>query len=162
MSDYAFTTLWLVGAPVDAVWHEIYHSEQWPAWWKGVERVIELQHGDDRGVGSVHRYTWKSRLPDRLTFDMRTVRVERPAILEGVASGELEGTGRWHLWSDGDWTVVRYDWQVRTTRRWMNLVSGIARPLFRWNHDVVMSWGARGLAQRLGTQVIEAREHGRR
>ncbi|MCM8749012.1 SRPBCC family protein [Thermomicrobiaceae bacterium CFH 74404] len=161
MSDYAFTTLWLVGAPADAVWEAICHPEHWPVWWRGVEQVVEVQRGDDRGVGSVHRYAWKSRLPYRLTFDMRTVRVEPPVILEGAASGDLEGTGRWYLWSDAHWTVVRYDWQVRTTKRWMNLVSTLARPLFRWNHDVAMRWGAQGLAKRLGTRVIEGRELGR-
>ncbi|GBD16924.1 hypothetical protein HRbin26_01834 [bacterium HR26] len=92
---------------------------------------------------------------------MRTVHVEPPTLLEGVASGELEGTGRWCLWSEGDWIVVRYDRQARTVKRWTNLAAGIARPLLRWNHDVVMSWGAQGLAKRLGTRVIEGREHGR-
>lgn len=51
----------------------------------GGERVVELLDGDDRGIGGLHRYTWKTRLPYRLTFDMRTVRVRRPAILEGVS-----------------------------------------------------------------------------
>jgi len=31
----------------------------------------------------------------------------------------------------------------------------IARPLFEWNHNVVMSWGAEGLGKRLGVAVIE-------
>ena len=51
----------------------------------GGERVVELLDGDDRGIGGLHRYTWKTRLPYRLTFDMRTVRVRRSAILEGVS-----------------------------------------------------------------------------
>ncbi len=33
-------------------------------------------------------------------------------------------------------------------------VKPIARPLFEWNHNVVMSWGARGLAERLGASVV--------
>jgi len=32
----------------------------------------------------------------------------------------------------------------------MNMLSPLARPLFKWNHDVVMSWGAEGLRKRLG------------
>jgi hypothetical protein len=31
----------------------------------------------------------------------------------------------------------------------MNLLSPLARPLFKWNHDVVMGWGAEGLKKRL-------------
>jgi hypothetical protein len=56
---------------------------------------MELERGDARGVGCLLRYTWKSLLPYRLTFDMRITRVKPLAAIEAVASGELEGTGRW-------------------------------------------------------------------
>ena len=128
MKNYEFVTIWRVRAPIEAVWGEIYHSEQWPAWWKGVEKVIEVEKGDDKGVGSIRRYTWKSKLPYRLSFDMRTVRIEPPHVLEGVATGELEGRGLWQLSSEGSETVARYDWQVYTTKKWMNLFAPIARP----------------------------------
>ena len=158
MKTYEFVTIWRVQAPIEVVWDEIYHSERWPTWWKGVERVVELQKGDDLGVGSVREYTWKSKLPYRLSFAMKAVRVEPPFLLEGIASGELEGKGLWQLTGDGRETVARYDWQVLTTKRWMNLLAPIARPMFQWNHDVVMSWGAEGLARRLGATVVEQEE----
>jgi hypothetical protein len=81
---------------------------------------------------------------------MRTTAVERPQRIEGRASGELEGLGVWTLRADGGWTEVRYDWSVRTTKRWMNLLTPVARPFFAWNHDVVMRWGGEGLARKLG------------
>jgi len=155
MKAYEFVTIWRVKAPVETVWNEIYHSSEWPTWWKGVESVVEVRKGDERGVGSVHRYTWKSKLPYRLSFDMQTTRVEPPLLLEGKAIGELEGRGLWRLSTDGSDTIVRYDWNVTTTKQWMNLLSPIARPLFEWNHNVVMSWGAQGLGKRLGVAVIE-------
>jgi uncharacterized protein YndB with AHSA1/START domain len=155
MKTYEFVTIWRVAAPIESVWNEIYHAEEWPTWWKGVESVREMRKGDDSGVGSVYRYTWKSKLPYRLSFDMKTVRIEPPLLLEGIATGELQGRGLWQLSSDGDETLVRYDWRVETTKRWMNLLSPIARPLFEWNHNVVMSWGAQGLEQRLGKRVVE-------
>jgi len=155
MKAYEFVTIWHVQAPIESVWHEIYHSELWPTWWKGIESVVEVRKGDERGVGSIHRYTWKSKLPYRLTFEMQTVRVEPPLLLEGTAIGELEGRGLWQLSSNGSETVARYDWRVQTTKQWMNLLAPIARPVFKWNHDVVMSWGAQGLANRLGVSVAE-------
>lgn len=155
MKTYNFVTIWRVNAPIESVWNEIYHSKEWPAWWKGVESVSEIRSGDQNGVGSVHRYTWKSKLPYRLSFDMKTIRIEPPLLLEGIAVGELQGRGLWQLTADGNDTVVRYYWSVETTKRWMNLLSPIARPLFEWNHDVVMSWGAKGLAKRLGARVVE-------
>src|SRR5207237_1642302 len=80
VAEYTFLTTWCVDAPIEAVWEAIYESERWPEWWKGVENVVELESGDADGVGSVSRYTWKSRLPYRLEFDMRTTRVERPHL----------------------------------------------------------------------------------
>ena len=61
----------------------------------------------------------------------------------------------WQLSTDGNETILRYDWNVETTKRWMNLLAPIARPLFKWNHNVVMSWGAKGIEERLGATVNE-------
>jgi hypothetical protein len=141
-------------APRDEVFHTIWDSEAWPSWWRGVESVVKVEDGDEEGVGSLGRYVWKSRLPYRLEFEMRTTRVERPALMEGQADGELAGTGRWRMFEQDGVTAVLYDWDVRTTAPWMNLLAPIARPFFAWNHDVVMGWGAEGLARRLGTRLV--------
>ncbi len=53
------------------------------------------------------------------------------------------GTGRWKLTSADGGTLVRYDWDIRTTRRWMNLLAPVARPAFSWNHAELMREGAR-------------------
>ena len=46
-------------------------------------------------------------------------------------------------------TYVRYDWKVNTTKKWMNLLAPIARPLFNWNHDIVMKAGYEGLKKKI-------------
>src|SRR5919202_5119807 len=129
-TDYEFVTIWQLEAPIEEVWEEICHPERWPGWWRGVESVVELKPGDENGVGSLHRYVWKSRLPYELAFDMQTTWVESPVALEGVARGELEGTGRWRLFHEDGITTVRYTWKVRTTKPWMNLLAPLARPIF--------------------------------
>lgn len=149
MAEYAFVTRWRFGAPVDAVWEQIRRPTEWPSWWRGVERVEVIEPGDSDGVGALHRYTWRSRLPYRLCFELRTTRVERPRLMEGVATGELEGFGRWTLRPEGTATRVRYDWRVRTNRAWMELLAPVARPVFEWNHAVSMRWGEEGLRRRL-------------
>jgi uncharacterized protein YndB with AHSA1/START domain len=154
MKPYRFLTTWCLEAPIDRVWEAIHDSERWPEWWKGVERVVELEAGDDEGRGSLTRYTWRSRLPYDLEFDMRAVRVERPYFLEGEASGELAGEGRWRLFEGNGATAVTYEWVVRTTRPWMNALAPLARPVFAWNHDVVMRQGGEGLARLLGAPLI--------
>lgn len=155
MNSYQLASHWHFVAPIDRIWDGIYAVEAWPKWWKYVLAVEELEQGDDAGVGAVRRYTWGSRLPYRLSFSMRTTVVNWPQLLEGVAQGELNGLGRWTLNQEGATTHVRYDWQVSTSRPWMNALAPILAPMFRWNHGEVMAEGARGLARYLGVRQVE-------
>jgi hypothetical protein len=149
-TTYRFVTEWRLQAPVEAVWNEIFHPENWPEWWDSVKAVVALKQGDATGVGAVRRYTWKGALPYRLTFDMETTLVAPYSRLEGIASGELSGIGRWSFVRGGDsGTSVRYDWEVQTNKPWMRFLSFILRPAFEWNHDVVMQRGLDGLVARL-------------
>ncbi|HKR00462.1 MAG TPA: SRPBCC family protein [Pyrinomonadaceae bacterium] len=154
MAAYEFVTVWRFKSPLAPVWELIYHSDRWPTWWKGVEKVVLVKEGGEDHVGSVHRYTWKSKLPYRLSFDMQLTRVEPMSVIEGKAMGELAGEGLWRLSHDGEVTTARYDWRVQTTKPWMNLLTPVARPLFKWNHNVVMEWGAEGLARELGVERV--------
>jgi uncharacterized protein YndB with AHSA1/START domain len=154
MAEYRFLTTWLLDSDRDRVWEAIYDQEGWPSWWRGVEDVVELKPGDDDGLGSHSRLTWRSRLPYDLVFEARTTKVERPHLLEAEASGELAGQGRWRLYEADGTTAVLYEWNVHTTRPWMNLLAPLARPVFAWNHDWVMSRGGEGLARLLGCRLL--------
>jgi hypothetical protein len=156
VSGYEFLTTWVLEAPRERVWDAIWESERWPEWWRGVERVVEVERGDDEGIGQLSRYTWRSKLPYELEFEMRTTRVERPRLLEGQASGELSGVGRWRLYEEDGTTAVIYEWNVSTTKRWMNALSPLLRPAFEWNHDWVMRHGGEGIAQLLGCRLLAA------
>jgi hypothetical protein len=90
----------------------------------------------------------------RLGFEMRITVVDRPHRMDGAATGELTGTGTWRLYEDEGATAVLFEWRVRTTNRWMNALAPIARPVFRWNHDRLMRAGGRGLARRLGVELL--------
>jgi uncharacterized protein YndB with AHSA1/START domain len=152
--SYSFLTTWILDAPRDRVWEAIWESQRWPEWWRGVTSVVELEPGGQDGVGKLVRYTWRSRLPYDLTFDMRTTRVSAPHLLEGAASGELVGIGRWRLFAEDSATAVIYEWNVGTTKRWMNALAPLARPAFGWNHDWVMRNGGAGLASLLGCRLL--------
>ena len=154
MAEYRFLTTWLVEAPREDVFQAIWDSERWPSWWRGVERVQKLEDGDEEGQGSLGRYTWKSFLPYELTFDMRIDLVERPHRMTGTSVGDLQGEGRWRLFEDGGVTAVVYEGDVQTTEWWMNVLAPLARPLFAWNHDWVMSRGGEGLARLLGARLL--------
>lgn len=151
MSDYEFVTNWTIDSPLEKVWDVIEDADAWPEWWRGVIRSVELKPGDDDGVGSIRRTTWKSALPYKLEFDTEILRVERHQLIEARAFGELDGHGLWRFEEAGhNKTQVRYDWTVKTTKAWMNILAPVARPFFRWNHDTIMQWGEEGLKRRLG------------
>jgi uncharacterized protein YndB with AHSA1/START domain len=154
MTEYRFLTTWLLEAERERVWQAIYDSERWPEWWKGVLEAEKLEDGDANGVGQFGRYVWKARLPYRVEFWIRTTRVERPRLLEGNATGELAGVGRWHLFEQDGLTAVIYEWNVHTTKPWMNALAPVARSAFQWNHDYVMRNGGAGLAQLLGVPLL--------
>jgi uncharacterized protein YndB with AHSA1/START domain len=154
LAEYRFLTTSLVQAERDRVWDAIYESERWPGWWNGVLEAEKLEEGDEAGVGQYGRYVWKSRLPYRLEFFVRTTKVEKPHLLEGDASGELAGIGRWRLFEHAGVTAVLYEWNVRTTRAWMNFFAPFARPIFAVNHDYVMRNGGNGLAKLLGARLL--------
>jgi uncharacterized protein YndB with AHSA1/START domain len=154
MADYAFLTAWRLAAPRDAVFEVLHASERWPEWWDGVENVEKLEDGDSDGRGSLGRYTWRSAMGYRLSFEMRITDVVRPHRLDGAAVGELTGTGVWRLYEDDGGTAVLFDWRVRTTRWWMNALAPVAGRVFRWNHNRLMRAGGRGLARRLGAELL--------
>lgn len=153
MAEYQLATTWRIKAPLSAVWDILYHPDIWPSWWKNLLQVVEIGKGDELGIGALHRYTWQGVLPYRISFDMHIVNIVPLRLLEGRASGEVEGVGQWRLEVDGAYTLAHYTWHVRTTAWWMNCLAPLAAPLFRWNHDAVMRAGAKGLAHRLGTSV---------
>ena len=154
MAQYEFLTTWLLDAPRERVWDAIYAQELWPEWWRGVEEVEELESGNGDRLGAVSRMVWRSLLPYRVEFQVRTTRVERPLLLEADAIGELQGVGRWRLFEEDGATAVLYEWNVSTTRSWMNLLAPIARPVFEWNHDWVMAHGGEGIARLLGCRLL--------
>ncbi|MDP3217531.1 MAG: hypothetical protein Q8S73_25700, partial [Deltaproteobacteria bacterium] len=73
---------------------------------------------------------------------------------EGSVQGDLEGIGRWHFSNEGAVSVIRYEWHVRSTRWWMNLIAPFARSMFIRNHGVLMRQGAEGLARQLEAPLV--------
>jgi uncharacterized protein YndB with AHSA1/START domain len=156
LTHYRFLTTWLIESSRDDVWEILNDPLSWPDWWRGVVRVSELDGGDERRVGSRYRIAWRSRVPYELEFDFTVRSLQTCHRMEGEAEGDLEGTGSWRLFEDGGVTAVVYDWKVASTKRWMNLLGPVGRPVFEYNHDAVMRWGGEGLARRLGARLLAA------
>ncbi|MFN8309928.1 MAG: SRPBCC family protein [Chitinophagales bacterium] len=154
MANYHFKTIWKLRAPIEKVYAAIYDAEEYPQWWKGQLKVERLSDGFSNGVGTTIRFTTRSQLPYRLTFTTQATRIEPLKRIDGKASGELEGTGTWLFKYEEGVTTVTYIWKVRTTTFFMNFLAPVLRPVYVWNHDVIMRWGGEGLARKLQAELL--------
>jgi len=148
-TEFHLVTDWSIDASVEDVWRALNTPETWPQWWPSVKDVMLVREGNEVGIGAIHRMKWSTALPYDLAFDMETTRIEPLSIIEGKARGEVEGVGRWTLRPEGSKCSVRYDWIVDVTKPWMVRLSFILRPVFSWNHAIVMERGRRGLLHHL-------------
>ncbi|MEO8288390.1 MAG: SRPBCC family protein [Chloroflexota bacterium] len=155
MARYLFTTRWHVDAPIDSVWDILVRPESYPAWWPHVAKTELLQPGAADGLGDIWRTHFKTALPYDLKMDGWVVRRKRPNVIELATVGELVGSGRWTLTEKAGGTEVEYEWNVSTSRLWMNFVAPITYFLFAWNHNQVMDSGAVGMARRLGASASD-------
>ena len=148
MAAYSFLTTWCVAAPLERVWDVLSDPEGYPEWWKGVREVTVLEPGEGggRGVGTLYRLRWRSKLPYSLEFDSRVTRQSRRTCSRATPAASSRAIGAWRLYEGAAGTAAIYGWDVSTTRAWMNAAGPLARPVFTWNHDYVMRQGADGLA----------------
>jgi hypothetical protein len=138
--QYNFTTIWIINTQIEPIWQAINDVLQWPKWWQGVASVQQLEAGNN-GLGQVNLLTWKSVLPYKLKFTATVSQLVKHELIIANATGELEGSGQWIFERlSANSTKLTYIWQVRTTKKWMNLLAPLAF-IFRYNHNVVMKWG---------------------
>ena len=154
VAEYHLLTVWRIEAPLDEVFAAIEDSLRWPDWWPSVRKVEQISAGDLKGIGSVRRYAWQGRLPYRVAFDVCATRIDELAALEGVATGDLAGIGRWTFSSRGELSIVHYEWHVHSKRWWMNLVAPVARAIFIRNHAQIMAQGGKALARLLKAPLV--------
>lgn len=154
MAHYKFDSEWELEAPIDRVFELLTHPENFQEWWPSVTDSRRLVEGDEEGVGAIVAYTLRSPVFYSMDFQAKTLEVERPRRIHTLVRGDLIGTGTYLLEERAGRTKVVLLWYVSTTRRWMNLVAPVARPLFVWAHHHVMREGAAAMAARFGGRLI--------
>ena len=152
-AEYRFTTLWWTDAVTERVWDVLANYAAWPTWWTGIQSVEVLRRGDESGVGTVLRHRWRSRVPYTLVFDLEMLQIESGKLLDGHASGDLDGACKWTLVPVNGGTQLRFDVDVRTSRWWMNLPVPFTSRIVQSSFNTLMGWGRQGLARTLGAPV---------
>lgn len=153
MTPYHFVTAFGVTASAEAVYCAIAD----PAWvddWGDAVRVEQRRAGDGIGLGSCFDATVRAPLGYRLSARIETVEAEPCSRLQMRATGSVVGTGTWDLTSADGVTDVRFDWEVSTTERWMDVLAPVARPVFERSHGIVMHNAARTAARHLGAELL--------
>ncbi|UXX92599.1 SRPBCC family protein [Streptomyces sp. AD2-2] len=142
-THYRFRARWDLPAPPAVVYPLLERAEDYPRWWPQVRGVDPV---DD--TSAVIRI--RASLPYVLTFTAREVRHDPVAgVLEIAMSGDLEGWARWTLTAEGPGTLARYDQEVDLNPPSLRRFAAVGRPMFRFNHALMMRAGRRGLLAHL-------------
>ncbi len=163
-AEYRLLAIWRIEVPLEAVYAAATTPRAGRTGGRACGKWSRLRPVTPMVSTSVIRYFWQGRLPYQMVFEVCATRIEKRVALEGTIHGDLEGVGRWHFNNEGAVSVVRYEWYVRSTRWWMNLIAPFARSVFIRNHGIVMRQGAgrtRGSAQRASAGTDKHRLDGR-
>lgn len=135
-ASYAFSGSWHIPAPAPDVHALLVDLERYPDWWPQVRAVASLGPDDARVL-------CRSALP--YTLDLVLHAVDRsPDHLEVAVSGDLAGSVRFVLTPDTGGTRLDLDQRV-SVGGVLGVVSSVARPVLRWNHDRMMQGCVDGL-----------------
>lgn len=137
-TSYVFHDTWVVPASPERVRDVVVDLERYPDWWPQVVAVASLGPDDARVL-------CRSRLPYTLDLVLHAVSRDLPT-LEVEVGGDLEGTVRWTLTSEGAGTRMDFAQEVRV-RGLLAAASYVARPVLAWNHHRMMAGCAEGLTR---------------
>ena len=147
MQRYVFRSTWRLDASTDDVYAALADVETYPTWWpqvRGGRRLDELS-------GEI---VCRSLLPYDLTFVATRV-IEDPVarVLRATLSGDLNGTSEWRITAAGSGSVAVFDEDVSVGNGMINAAGIAARPVLKFNHDLMMRAGERGLRRHLTRRV---------
>ncbi len=117
-------------------------TEEFSRWWPSVYLdAVEIEAGDEAGIGRRVRLRTQGWLPYTLEWDLQVTESRYPFGFSIEASGDLAGTGVWTLEPAGGWTLVTYDWRVRAEKPLLRALSPFLFPAFAANHRWAMRRG---------------------
>lgn len=147
---YQFTTHWRFRGTCEEVSALLEDVARIPQWWPSVHHAVHVvREGGEHSLGKVVDVVTKGVLPYTLRWRYEVVEVHYPNGSRLIASGDLEGEGRWKIEQDGDSVNVTYDWDVRANHPCIRKYDFFMRPLFAANHNWTMRDGERGMRREL-------------
>lgn len=128
-----FVDEWEVDAPPEAVFSALADARTYPEWWKPV--YIEVEGDCEPAIGCETSQHFKGKLPYTLTTTSEIVAYNPPNSFAVKVVGDLSGSGVWTLTPQDSRVHIRFDWTVVADRPLLRVLTPVARPIFRWNHN---------------------------
>lgn len=144
---YLFRSEWRLNADPDLVYAALADVATYPAWWPQVHAARQL----DDASGELR---CRSLLPYDLVFVIRREVEDASArVLRAALHGDLAGSSRWEVTTDGTGALAVFDEDVVVRKALIKLAGVLARPALRFNHDRMMRAGERGLRAHLARDI---------
>ena len=144
---YHFRDQWFVEAPVEAVWPIIRDVSTYSRWWRDFAET--RRRNDIDGVGAVVWIHAKSALPYHMYFEVEAISEKPPHLAAVQVRGDLNGEMVWKLSSEAGGTRLVFEETVTTGKTLLTVLAPLLKPLFAWNHAIMMRNGERGLRRLL-------------
>jgi hypothetical protein len=126
-------------AAPDDVYAVLADVETYSDWWPQVRRTRRI----DEVSGEV---VCRSLLPYDVTFVMhQEVRDPETRVLRARLDGDLTGTSQWTITADGGGSLAVFDEDVAVGKAMLRAAGRLLRPALRFNHDLMMRAGEKGL-----------------
>ncbi|MCA0458575.1 MAG: SRPBCC family protein [Chloroflexi bacterium] len=145
-NEYHFITGWHVESTLDEVVDILGNGPDLTRWWPSVYlKVIQLEKGDENGIGAVVDLYTKGWLPYTLRWQFRVTGSNVPHGFTLEASGDFVGRGIWTFEQQGNMVKIVYDWKIRADKPLLKYLSFIMKPIFSMNHHWAMAKGEESL-----------------
>lgn len=143
---YRFKTDWRIPSDPDTVWQAVVNNPtSWPEWWPALRAVSQTTPRVDT-AGSSFDSTWQSR-GYRLHCSIHVAAAEVATRATLHFSGDLSGKAICRMQEVNGETYISIDWELKTNKRWMNLIAPVLSPIFALNHHSIMRSGELGLRE---------------
>jgi hypothetical protein len=146
-NSYDFITHWRVQGSCKEVFEILVDAPSLKRWWPSVYLdVKELERGDpETGVGRQIELFTKGWLPYTLRWSFTVTESQPPDGFSLIPRGDFTGRGDWHLFQDGEWVDVFYEWRIDAEKALLRYLSPVVKPIFAANHYWAMNRGEESL-----------------
>lgn len=149
-NSYRFKSTWRVEGSVQAVFDGLERLDRYPDWWREVRSVTRL----DQKRAKVRI---KALLPYSLDLVLTRTRADIvDGILEVTMTGDLAGWSRWQITREEGTLRLDFEEVAELMKPSLRRYGALARPVFAFNHWVMMVRGQRGLRRYLRSSRPEA------